>query len=488
MMSKVVEENSISLITEDDVLFPFLMFYSSGATQKSIRTTFPDLGVSYSSKIHDEYNYLEQLNAVNAVRRYILAEYPLIVKIPHKLAFLREKMSIQFRVIRNIQFQYGSVFSDEEMLNQIPLSIDTIYRRLNNVALLLIEHLKGDILPVGVDYTKFFNLACEDEKAFEKASINYFVSKQHYRTPYIFIAEPYKYTKDEESELGLYNQPTLFKAFIEEHFSVKGVKDLKLITPKEFKKLEVSEEVKEPLKMKTASTLYVDCDNTGYFNFLTVLSTIKKELTDKDAVIRVKLFADPLSRSVWSKLKSDNVEVEFIEAQRMLESKSVVDLLLVAHFCRDKEEGMKKYIVSSDSDFFILNTLGEKFTVIFSEDAVSNDYLDYLETNGIEHFSIQSLTPTEEVLRKYIEDILVQEILGVLANTPVAGWNGVLRANLKAYIEVQPLLDLDEEVDITLVEDILLKVYDEVLAGVTLTNIEGQFHIQYEDYKHKCEA
>lgn len=170
---------------------------------------------------------------------------------------------------------------------------------------------------------------------------------------------------------------------------------------------------------------YIDCDNINYFKFLALVDEMGKQSNQ----FVVKVFRDTKTSSLWDCLPTgyDNVKVEVINVDRIVNLKSMVDMVMTTEICRDVYKGGVDsiYIVSSDSDFLgLIRTVKIKdLSVIFNYDDTSKDYINYLVTNDDIKIADLALLDTNEVSEKFKRVSISNLFLKHLSNLPICRWD-----------------------------------------------------------------
>lgn len=463
-----------------------------GYANRAINDKYPMYTLSQLTEIKNEYPLLKELNALSRIRRNILTEYNIIKQLPHSIIYLRDKNEESFNVLDEIEYQGDKGVFTKEELNQESDFLDhtTVYNRLVTVTTLKITEATGVVLPEGLDYTHLFNLTILTHETLQKYAMTYGRIRTHYGASFIFCESllPYK-ENDERTTLGVYDDSKIFHVFLVNNFKVKGIKEAVVLQPEGLGYLQgTGEPVIEVTKKETAGILYVDCDNTPYYGFLNLVSKIKEEnnLTE-DNKLTVKLFIDPYSSNSWEyTVDLPFLEIETVHAPRLLENKSVVDLLLVAHFFEDREKTAHRYVISSDSDFFVLHSLGYNFTVVYSKEAVSSEYTKYMENENIKHIAIENLKPSEEILGQYIRTLLIQEVLQLLTKTAMVEWGTTLKENLLAVVKLDRVTEA-QSYDMSKIRKELTQVYAEVTTGVEMKRTEQGLCLTYQNYSYNLQ-
>lgn len=176
-----------------------------------------------------------------------------------------------------------------------------------------------------------------------------------------------------------------------------------------------------------SAVFYVDCDNVDVLTMLEFFMQLAKEGDAKN--YKVKLFTDDMTTYGWKYLNSSvlkGIDTELIQTERIRSEKSAVDVVLTGHFIRDslEDKRVKKVIVSSDSDYFGLATMGYDFGVLYQNEFVSTKYLQKLYKYGVKHKDVTVFKPN--ILSTTYKTDLVKVIVSqVLENTPITHWSDI---------------------------------------------------------------
>lgn len=173
---------------------------------------------------------------------------------------------------------------------------------------------------------------------------------------------------------------------------------------------------------KTA--IAVDCENSDPFKFYSVLRSLKKDELAK--IEKITLYDDPNTTSAWQWIaKFTAVPVEYIEVNRVVDRKSLVDIRMTASVCRDfYENGITSFIiVSSDSDYWGLISAmpNAKFLVMYEYDKCGDAIKNALDRHGIYYCAIDDFCTAgiEEVKRAVLLDELEKRFPDVYGEIPL---------------------------------------------------------------------
>lgn len=171
--------------------------------------------------------------------------------------------------------------------------------------------------------------------------------------------------------------------------------------------------------------VYIDCDNINYFKFLALVHEMSKQSNQ----FVVKVFVDTKTSILWECLPTGcrNVKLEVISVDRIVNLKSMVDMVMTTEICKDVyKNGVDSiYIVSSDSDFLgLIRTVKIKdLSVIFNYDDTSKNYINYLVTNDDVKIADLALLDTNEVSEKFKRISISNLFLKHLSNLPICKWD-----------------------------------------------------------------
>lgn len=171
--------------------------------------------------------------------------------------------------------------------------------------------------------------------------------------------------------------------------------------------------------------IYVDCDNIEYFKFLALL----KELSRADIDFVVKLFKDVKSSTLWDNIPitSSNLKIESVTVDRIINLKSMVDMVITTSICKDVyQKGVSSiYLVSSDSDFLgLINSVEIKdLGVIYNANQMNSDYLEILSQKEDVLLADIDLLDTTEVSELYKEYSIKHMFLKHIQSVSLSKWS-----------------------------------------------------------------
>lgn len=187
-----------------------------------------------------------------------------------------------------------------------------------------------------------------------------------------------------------------------------------------------SREVEQLLPITKSSTIYVDCDNTDYFKFLSVLECLNRS-TEKGHSHHIKLYMDDMTSPLWKlseKLLKGCFTFEFIEVNRIKDNKSVVDIVMASHITRDSINNPDRLqgIISSDSDFFGLIETGLNLFIFYDGVCTNQEYVSYLKRKKLTTFDISTID-TNDTRFEFKQTVISYLCLSCLANLPMNKWS-----------------------------------------------------------------
>lgn len=132
--------------------------------------------------------------------------------------------------------------------------------------------------------------------------------------------------------------------------------------------------------------LVVDCENSDPYKLVATLKNLNYEYTQK--ITRIILFDDIHTATAWSILEQfTSIEVEHMMIERVKQNKSLVDIQLTAHACKEHYQNQVDsfIIVSSDSDYWgLIKSLPDaRFLVMIEREKCGPDMKAALEDSGI---------------------------------------------------------------------------------------------------------
>lgn len=224
---------------------------------------------------------------------------------------------------------------------------------------------------------------------------------------------------------------------------------------------------------------YVDCDNVDVLSMLEFFMQLSKEGDVSN--YHVKLFIDDMTAYGWKYLITgvlQGMKIEIIQTERIRSEKSAVDVVLTGHFIKDSltNEKAGRIVVSSDSDYFGLATMGYDFGVVYQDDYVSTRYIQKLYKMGIRHKDITDFKP-DRLDTNYKTEILRVLVAQVLENTPVSSWSDT--AMVDDFVTKQ-LSKMDAK-DIFSDLNIHSSVIEKWVSSAKVVNVNGKFCVVIEE-------
>lgn len=139
--------------------------------------------------------------------------------------------------------------------------------------------------------------------------------------------------------------------------------------------------------------MVVDCENSDPYRLCAVLNGLEESSLSK--VRKVMLFDDVHTVNAWRILESyTSIPVEHVMTKRVKEDKSLVDIEMTAHTCREHyRENVDSFIVvSSDSDYWgLISTLPEaRFLMMIEKEKCGPEMKATLTKHGIFYCYIDS--------------------------------------------------------------------------------------------------
>lgn len=159
----------------------------------------------------------------------------------------------------------------------------------------------------------------------------------------------------------------------------------------------------------------VDCENVDPFRFASVFANLEEEKFNK--IKKVILYDDVNTSNAWDYLgKIVNLPIEHYEVKRVLENKSLVDIVMATGACKEYYENDTESLIlaSSDSDFWgLVESLpNARFLVLNESDKTSEVILSCLEEHGINYCFMDGFAQAE--VQEFKDRVLFQNLKGVL--------------------------------------------------------------------------
>lgn len=166
------------------------------------------------------------------------------------------------------------------------------------------------------------------------------------------------------------------------------------------------------------TVIVVDCENADIYKLFSCLQGLNDEELEK--VEKIILYDDYHTTVAWEHLnKYVKLQVERIQVERVLDRKSLVDIMMTAGVCRHYfENKVDSFIlISSDSDFWgLISSLPEaNFLVMYEYEKCSGAIKEALNEKGIYYCAIDDFCTANidkfkklvlfSILEKYLPDI-----------------------------------------------------------------------------------
>lgn len=167
--------------------------------------------------------------------------------------------------------------------------------------------------------------------------------------------------------------------------------------------------------------IIVDCENSDPYKLAVTLNSLDEPVADK--IHRLILIDDPNTVKIWRFFDRyvRSYEIEHIMMERIMESKSLVDIGLSSKIFREFfQEGVDSFMLcSSDSDYFaVIKGLPEaRFLILGEQEALGRDMKEALASKNIHYAYIERFysggdgqdIKTRAILSE-ASDILEQEV------------------------------------------------------------------------------
>lgn len=164
--------------------------------------------------------------------------------------------------------------------------------------------------------------------------------------------------------------------------------------------------------------LAVDCENSSAYRLYAALSSLSQEEAEK--IDKILLYDDVHTSSTWKLLnRLTAIPTERILAERVVESKSQVDVRLAAGICREHyKNGVSSFILAaSDSDYWglIQEMPDAKFLVMYEYEKCSPSLKAELAQRGIFFCALNDFNTSDARIRELallyeMEDYLAEHM------------------------------------------------------------------------------
>lgn len=226
------------------------------------------------------------------------------------------------------------------------------------------------------------------------------------------------------------------------------------------------------LPVDKSTHFYVDCDNVSYFKFIGMLESLKTtaKVTDKHIF---NLYIDETTSALWkmtSHIEHPLFQFNIIEVDRVKYTKSVVDIVMVAHIARNSmiEDSLPSVIISSDSDYIGLIQADIPLDGVFYEVGnVNHEYVNQLKRQKVKHFNIGSLA-SEKFKQAHENVIIRQMVMEFLPSVPMVDWtiDNIVNHLVNRQADIM-------EYEIELIEHNVIYQVTKILANIELKLDDG---------------
>lgn len=211
----------------------------------------------------------------------------------------------------------------------------------------------------------------------------------------------------------------------------------------------------------------VDCENVDVLKLYSTLKNLNQNEIAK--VEKILLYDDVHTSIAWNWInKFTSIPVEYIETERIVNRKSLVDMKMTVGICKNiYENGIDSFVIfSSDSDFWgLISSLPNiNFLVMYEREKCSQTIIDKMTEHSIVHCSIDDFCSgnISEFKDRILVDLLQQSIDNVLSLNANTLLNNICE---KAQIEIE-----DKEKN---------KFYDKYIKTLSLEiDTDGTFKIK----------
>lgn len=178
---------------------------------------------------------------------------------------------------------------------------------------------------------------------------------------------------------------------------------------------EVKENIYDFIDKSESIEIVVDCENADVYKLYGTLKNLKNEEVKK--IKRIVLYNDVNTNRGWDWLGNFlNIPVITIDVERVVDRKSLVDIMVTAGVCKDYYERTAKsfILVSSDSDYWgLIRTLPDAdFLVLYEEEKYGTNIKNIMENHGYYYACIDDFcTGNIDDLKKIVLIGLLKEKL-----------------------------------------------------------------------------
>jgi len=135
--------------------------------------------------------------------------------------------------------------------------------------------------------------------------------------------------------------------------------------------------------------VFVDCENVDPYNFAATLMNLDAEALSK--IEKIVLFDDDHTTTAWDHIQSvTNLPMVHKEIERVIDTKSLVDHMMIAAICEAhyKHDFDSVVIASSDSDFWsVISSVSTARFMVLNEKYITSDaVLAKLDEHSVSHY------------------------------------------------------------------------------------------------------
>lgn len=185
------------------------------------------------------------------------------------------------------------------------------------------------------------------------------------------------------------------------------------------------------------AVVVVDCENSDPYRMYSAIASLEDALYNK--IGKIVLFNDANTSSAWDILGEQlEIPVETKQIERVLNRKSLVDIALTAHTCREFYSGVDSFIiVSSDSDYWgLIKSLPEaRFMMMMERESCSPAIREQLELEGITYCFTEDFP--FEMAKELKDKIVRKELKAIIDGVTIGNMNEMIQAAMyKAYAKM----------------------------------------------------
>lgn len=374
----------------------------------------------------EDYSYSGGLTSLEAIEDARIIRYA---------SRIRQKIYrnySQYRSIEDFEKEADTYYGSElNYLKERGMDLGKTFRNdfsvvsvLNELNAIISKRLSGVLKTLKFPHADIVENAFYMYEVTEKSLDNYIKTMQPFRQkfPYLLFITRHKrlgtylshfFQNDKTFFIGCYNLADMNYSI--EKLSIP-VFDWSCLGSEDIAKLPVAKN----------THFYVDCDNISYFTFIGMLESLKTtaKVTDKHIF---NLYLDETTSALWkmtSHIEHPLFQFNIIKVDRVKYTKSVVDIVMVAHIAQNSmiADSLPSVIISSDSDYIGLIQAGIHLDGVFYElENVNHEYLNQLKRQKVKNFNIGSLA-TEKFKQAHENVIIRQMVLEYLPSIPMVDW------------------------------------------------------------------